>query len=324
MKQLAQFWKTSLVSKLIVGGGVVSLCLIGLVCVLLFGDTRQDRTLSGTHASTISTVAFVAVQEDDAVPATATPRPSLTPTPLPTSTPTNTPEPTYTPTNTLTPTATPEPTSTPEPSPTPEPPTPIPEPSRPLVTAGEANVNIRSGPGENYAIVDILAARQSLDIVGRNADASWWQVPTPNGLGWLSASVTTASNVEEVPLVAEVPPPPRPTESAVAEAGSSLPAGGDLVVISAVNDRDEYVDIQNIGDTAMDLTGWHLLSEKGVQDCVLGGVIQPGEVLRVWALRKDSGRGGYNCDFGRNIWNNSEPDPAILYDPAGVEMSRGD
>jgi hypothetical protein len=159
--------------------------------------------------------------------------------------------------------------------------------------------------------------------VGRNADASWWQVPTPNGLGWLSASVTTASNVEAVPLV-EAPPPPRPTEPVVVEAGSGLPASAALVVISAVNDRDEYVDIQNISAAPVDLTGWYLLSEKGAQDCVLGGVIQPGEVLRIWALRKDSGRGGYNCDFGRNIWNNSDPDPAILYDPAGVEMSRGD
>lgn len=314
MKQLAQFWKTGPV-KLIVGGGVVSLCLIGLVCWLLFGDTWPARIET-------SMVAVVDIAEDDAVAATAAPRSSLMPTATPTPTSTDTPEPTYTPTNIPTPTTTPRqaPTPTPEPSPTPAPPTQPPEPSRPLVTAGEANVNIRSGPGENYAIVDILAARQSLEIVGRNADASWWQVPTPNGLGWLSASVTTASNVEAVPLV-EVPPPPEPV---VAEAGSSLSADAALVVISAVNDRDEYVDIQNISDAAVDLTGWHLLSEKGAQDCVLGGVIEPGEVLRVWALRKDSGRGGYNCDFGRNIWNNSEPDPAILYDPAGVEMSRGD
>jgi len=25
-------------------------------------------------------------------------------------------------------------------------------------------------------------------------------------------------------------------------------------------------------------------------------------------------RGGYNCGFGSNIWNNSESDPAVLYD----------
>jgi hypothetical protein len=82
------------------------------------------------------------------------------------------------------------------------------------------------------------------------------------------------------------------------------------------------VDIQNVGGQAQDLAGWHLLSEKGSQDCPLGGVIQPGEVLRIWAKASDAGQGGFNCGFGSNIWNNSESDPAVLYDATGREVDR--
>jgi len=84
------------------------------------------------------------------------------------------------------------------------------------------------------------------------------------------------------------------------------------------------VDIQNTGGEPVDLAGWLLRSERGAQDCALGGVIQPGQVLRVWALAEDADKAGYNCGFDSNIWNNSDPDPAVLHDPSGVEVSRRD
>lgn len=93
-------------------------------------------------------------------------------------------------------------------------------------------------------------------------------------------------------------------------------------MIAGVNKSAEYVDIQNTGGTAQDLAGWVLLSERGSQSCGLGGVIEPGQVLRIWALAEDAGQGGYNCGFGSNIWNNDEPDTAILYNAEGIEVSR--
>jgi hypothetical protein len=95
-----------------------------------------------------------------------------------------------------------------------------------------------------------------------------------------------------------------------------------LVVIIRVNKQDEYVDIQNQGGTAQDLTNWVLVSERGPQSCTLGGIIEAGVVLRIWALADDAGNGGFNCGFGSPIWNNSEPDPAVLYDANGNEVSR--
>ncbi|MGW8318607.1 MAG: thermonuclease family protein [Candidatus Promineifilaceae bacterium] len=100
------------------------------------------------------------------------------------------------------------------------------------------------------------------------------------------------------------------------------PASGAAVTISAVDKSAEYVDLLNTGSQAVDLTGWILRSEKGFQDCRLEVVIQPGETLRVWALASDAGQGGYNCGFASNIWNNSEPDPAVLIDTQGVEVAR--
>jgi hypothetical protein len=89
-----------------------------------------------------------------------------------------------------------------------------------------------------------------------------------------------------------------------------------------VDKRAEYVDLQNTGGQAQDISGWTLVSEKGNQSCGLGGVIEPGAILRVWALASDAGQGGFNCGFGNNIWNNSESDPAALYDNNGTLIDR--
>ncbi len=53
-----------------------------------------------------------------------------------------------------------------------------------------------------------------------------------------------------------------------------------------------------------------------------GGVIQPGETLRIWAEAKDADKGGYNCGKDGPIWNNKERDPAVLYDATGQEVDR--
>lgn len=115
-------------------------------------------------------------------------------------------------------------------------------------------------------------------------------------------------------------PPAPPTEAP--QPTEAPPAAPGPVVIVGVNKREEFVDIQNQGGAEVDLNGWVLVSEKGNQACPLGGVIAGGQVLRIWAMSEDAGNGGFNCGFGSNIWNNSEPDPAVLYDAAGNVVSR--
>lgn len=93
-------------------------------------------------------------------------------------------------------------------------------------------------------------------------------------------------------------------------------------VIIDVNVEEEYVEIQNTGDEPLDLTGWRLVSELGGEECPLETVLGPGETVRVWALLADQDKGGINCGYTQNIWDNTEPDPAVLYNPIGTEMSR--
>lgn len=124
-----------------------------------------------------------------------------------------------------------------------------------------------------------------------------------------------------IPLPTETPvlalpdtPIPAPTET-------PLPVGPKIRIVEK-NAKMEYVDIRNSGDAEQDLSGWRLFSEKGDQDCPLSGVLGPGQTLRIWAMAKDAGQGGFNCNYEGNIWNNSEDDPAVLYGGNGVEVDR--
>ncbi|MDX1614602.1 MAG: lamin tail domain-containing protein [Candidatus Promineifilaceae bacterium] len=116
-------------------------------------------------------------------------------------------------------------------------------------------------------------------------------------------------------------PLPQPTNPPATATSPPAPSGAQ-VLITAVNKRDEYVDLVNNGGQAADMNGWILRSEKGNQDCRLAFVLQPGQGIRVWARAEDAGQGGFNCQFGSNIWNNSDPDPAVLIDTEGQVVDR--
>ncbi len=97
-------------------------------------------------------------------------------------------------------------------------------------------------------------------------------------------------------------------------------ASDPQIIIVTVNKREEWVDIQNMGNSDVDLAGWNLVSERGNQDCPLSGTIEAGETLRIWAMTAQGP--GYSCGYTTNIWNNSESDPAVLYNSQRVEVSR--
>jgi hypothetical protein len=97
-------------------------------------------------------------------------------------------------------------------------------------------------------------------------------------------------------------------------------ASASKIVIVAVNKRAEWVDIQNVGSSDVDLAGWNLVSERGHQDCPLSGAIKAGETLRIWAMTAQGP--GFSCGHSSPIWNNSEVDLAVLYNAQGEEVSR--
>jgi hypothetical protein len=73
--------------------------------------------------------------------------------------------------------------------------TPTPTP-RPFITAQKGGVNLRSGPGTDYKKVGVVSRGESLEIVGRNSDSTWWLVTTREGLfAWISADFVASNNL---------------------------------------------------------------------------------------------------------------------------------
>jgi hypothetical protein len=122
-----------------------------------------------------------------------------------------------------------------------------------------------------------------------------------------------------VPPTATGTPIPIPTATATRIPATATAASDGPVMIITVDKPAEYVEIQNRTNAAVDLRGWRLVSETGNQSCALRGILQPNEVLRIWARR---GEPGFDCRFGFNIWNDNSADPAVLYNPQGQEVSR--
>ena len=48
-------------------------------------------------------------------------------------------------------------------------------------------LNFRTGPATNYPIIDVLTLGNLVDITGRLADNSWWQVRDGFNYGWISS-----------------------------------------------------------------------------------------------------------------------------------------
>jgi hypothetical protein len=83
-----------------------------------------------------------------------------------------------------------------------------------------AVVNVRSGPGTNYAQIGRLQAGQSFVITGKNPTGDWWQFDFNGRSGWVLKELVRASGGERVQVAANIAPPPtarpRPTARPVA------------------------------------------------------------------------------------------------------------
>ena len=150
------------------------------------------------------------------------PQPTLVP-------PTKTPKPTFTPTTaalpaqtalpapaTAAPTATqppPPPTATLAPTAAPPTPTATPIPA-PKLTANQS-VNVRGGPGTNYALIGEIGQGQSHDITGRNAAGDWLQFSFRGQPAWVFAALVAVSgDAGRIQLAQNIPAPPPPPPTA--------------------------------------------------------------------------------------------------------------
>jgi uncharacterized protein YraI len=105
----------------------------------------------------------------------------------------------------------------------------------PQVTALDA-VYVRSGPGEIYPAYGIAQKGTTGRVIGKSADGLWWQVAIPTskvgaGNGWVSANYVSATNVQNVPVVASPPLPP------VINVGDVNTSGPYVTCVTGVNVR---------------------------------------------------------------------------------------
>ena len=89
-------------------------------------------------------------------------------------------------------------------------------------------------------------------------------------------------------------------------------------------ESDEYVEITNLGDQPQELTGCVLMdiSEGYPSFTFPSYILAPGKSIRVYTNECHPEWGGFSFEYSQPIWNNSEPDVAVLYDNQGNEISR--
>lgn len=93
--------------------------------------------------------------------------------------------------------------------------TPAATPAVPVAIVTAATVNVRNGPGTDYARVGSLVAGQTCTVTGRNESATWWRLSCPGSVtdGWVFGELLAlAGPFAGVPVVQSAPPPtPAPT-----------------------------------------------------------------------------------------------------------------
>jgi len=89
-------------------------------------------------------------------------------------------------------------------------------------------------------------------------------------------------------------------------------------------ESDEYVEVTNMGEQPHDLAGWVLndISEGYPSFTFPPYILAPGKSIRVYTNEYHPEWGGFSFEYSLAIWNNSEPDIAVLYDNQGREISR--
>lgn len=110
----------------------------------------------------------------------------------------------------------------------------------PDATVEVAALNLRGGPGTNYAVITVLRQGDVLDVIGQYQGCSWLQVRTGQGAeGWVSGAarfVTLHIACAEVPAATPsaatatpaAPPASTPVATPTPEASQRLPSGAIL------------------------------------------------------------------------------------------------
>lgn len=161
-------------------------------------------------------------------------------------------------------------------------PTPAAAKLLPLATVKDDLVNLRSGPGTSYELVGQAVLSDTLQIVGRNAAADWWQVccTADKEPAWVKAEfVQTDQPAQKLAAVVPVVGTAKPTAAATEIApASTTPAITITGVISA-----DLVNLRSGPGTQFEIVGSMTLS----QTVQISGKDQTG---KWWQVNGPTGR----------------------------------
>jgi uncharacterized protein YraI len=113
------------------------------------------------------------------------------------------------------------------------------EACKPIVTTN-TNANVRSGPGQAYAILGSIPQGGSASVAGKNYDGTWWYIEFAGGaagFAWIAGSVTSADCIPDT-LASIVAPPtaviptaaPTNTSMATAAPSATATSGGGIII----------------------------------------------------------------------------------------------
>ena len=109
---------------------------------------------------------------------------------------------------------TPAPTNTSAEPPPPTQPAATPTPDAATATTSQA-INVRGGPGTNYAIIGAAQPGTVFTIKGKDPTGAWWQVDYQGRDGWLFGQLVSAQNTGAVAVAQNIPAPPPPTATPI-------------------------------------------------------------------------------------------------------------
>lgn len=124
-------------------------------------------------------------------------------------------------------------------------------------------VNLRASPNCDCSVLAKVRDGETYNIVGRNADSSWWQINVNGTIGWVFSQFTKVSNVTNVPVTdssstIQLPP-----------TNYTVTATSTAVLRSHPGNRYAYIGFIPIGRSAQVIgrnadTTWWLVKYDGV------------------------------------------------------------
>ncbi len=70
------------------------------------------------------------------------------------------------------------------------------------------SVNVREGPSTSFPIIGGASPGQQFSITGKSPKGDWWEIDYGGRKGWVYAQLVTATNTENIQVVANITPPP--------------------------------------------------------------------------------------------------------------------